>query len=82
MNTDELIQRVRQLVVVLCKVENLSEDTDIFQAGLLSSLYALRLVEAIEREFGCSIADDELRVANFCSIAAMAQLLRRKQGAR
>jgi len=82
MNTDEVIRRVRLLVVALCKVENLAEDTDIFQAGLLSSLYALRLVESIEREFGCCIADDELRVANFRSIAAIAQLLGRKQVAR
>jgi acyl carrier protein len=45
--------------------------------GLLISLYALRLVEAVERELGHRIPDEELRLANFRSTDAIAQLAAR-----
>jgi acyl carrier protein len=77
MNTDEIASRVRRIVTALCHVEDLQNDADIFRMGLLSSLYALRLVESIEREFGVAVADEELKVANFCSVDSIARLLAR-----
>jgi len=77
MNTDEIVSRIRGIVTGLCNVEDLRNDTDIFQMGLLSSLYALRLVESIEREFGVAIADEDLKVANFGSVDSIARLVAR-----
>ena len=77
MNTDDIVTRIRRIVTTLCNVETLRNDADIFQMGLLSSLYALRLVESIEREFSVAIVDDDLKVANFSSIDAIARLIAR-----
>jgi methoxymalonate biosynthesis acyl carrier protein len=77
MSTDETSSRIRRIVTALCSTEDLRDDTDIFRLGLLSSLYALRLVESIEREFGVTIANAELNLANFSSIEAIARLVAR-----
>jgi methoxymalonate biosynthesis acyl carrier protein len=67
--------RIRARVGALCGRRDLGDDDDVFALGLLSSLYALRLVQAIEREFGVVVGDDDLCVANFRSVAAMARLV-------
>jgi methoxymalonate biosynthesis acyl carrier protein len=77
MNTDDIVTRIRRIVTALCNVEGLRDDADIFQMGLLSSLYALRLVESVEREFGVPVANEDLKVANFSSIDAIARLVAR-----
>jgi acyl carrier protein len=75
MNLDEVRTRIRERVVALCATSDLADDDDFFELGLLSSLYALRLVQSIEKEFGFTVPDGELRVANFRSIDAMVQLV-------
>jgi methoxymalonate biosynthesis acyl carrier protein len=75
MNTDDITNRIRCIVTTLCHARDLRNDTNIFQMGLLSSLYALRLVETVEREFGLLITDENLKVANFSSVDAIARLV-------
>jgi methoxymalonate biosynthesis acyl carrier protein len=60
--------RIRQRIITLCGIGQVGDDDDIFAMGLLNSLYALRLVQAIEQEFDFSVPDDELKVANFRSV--------------
>ncbi|MFC9253524.1 acyl carrier protein [Amycolatopsis thailandensis] len=55
---------------------------DLFSAGLISSLFALQLVVHLEREFGVTVAGDDLRLDNFRSVDAMVALLVRLGGAR
>lgn len=77
MNPNDIRTRLRERVIALSGTTDLADDDDFFELGLLSSLYALRLVQSIEKEFGFSVPDGELRVANFRSINAMAQLVTR-----
>lgn len=77
MNTEEIARRIRPVVLALCRGAPVEDDTDLFAMGLLTSLYALRLVEAVERELGCRIPDGELKLANFRSVCAIAQMVAR-----
>jgi methoxymalonate biosynthesis acyl carrier protein len=76
MSPAEIRERVRAQVVGVCRTELRDED-DIFDMGLLSSLHALRLVQAIEREFCFDLPDDELRLSSFRSIDAIAAMVAR-----
>jgi methoxymalonate biosynthesis acyl carrier protein len=82
MNPNDIRGRVRAKVAGLCGGRDLRDDDDIFQLGLLSSLYALRLVQAIERDFNLTVSDEELRVANFRSVDAIVGLITRMQEAK
>lgn len=57
----------------------LSDDQEIFP-GIVDSLGVLDLAEFVEKTYGVEIEDDELLVANFHSLAAIAALVERKQG--
>ena len=52
----------------LANVEDISDDTLIFEAGLLDSMGLLFLIEFLKEEFDITTNDDELIVENFESI--------------
>jgi methoxymalonate biosynthesis acyl carrier protein len=54
---------------------------DIFALGFVNSLFAIQLVAFIEGQFGIEIDSDDLDLANFRSIDAIAHLVVRKRAA-
>ena len=52
-----------------------SEDTDLFESGLLDSLGFVDLLVHLEQEFGTRIALDDLEIDNFRSIAGIANFV-------
>lgn len=51
--------------------EKIRDDDDIFEMGLVNSLFALQLVQFVESEFSISLGREDLDIANFCSISAL-----------
>ena len=51
---------------------------DIFSLGYINSLFAMELVMFIEKTFGLTIPNDELRIDNFRTVEAMAGLVARR----
>jgi acyl carrier protein len=51
---------------------------DIFALGFGNSLFAMRLVAFVEKEFNVDIESDDLEMDNFRSIQAIARLVDRK----
>ena len=58
----------------------LASDQDIFALGLVNSLFAMQLVNFVEREFGITVENEDLEIANFNTIDAIANLVQRKIG--
>ena len=56
------------------------DDEDIFETGLVNSLFAMQLVMFVEKEFGIEVADEDLSLDNFRTVNAMSQLVRGKIG--
>ena len=50
---------------------------DIFSLGFVNSLFAMELVMFVEKTFSVTISNDELRIDNFRSADAMADLIGR-----
>ena len=73
--------RIRSYIVGKI-TQPLADGDDIFELGLVDSLFGLQLVSFVEQEFGIEIDGDDLDIANFCSIAAIDQLVTGKLGAR
>jgi acyl carrier protein len=51
---------------------------DIFALGFINSLFAMELVMFVEKNFGFTVRNDELRIDNFRTIQAMADLVGRQ----
>lgn len=58
---------------------DLADDQDFFELGFVDSLFAMQLVMYVESECGMRIEDDELDIAHFRSINAIADLVERKK---
>lgn len=54
---------------------------DIFSLGYINSLFAMELVMFIEKTFATRIPNEELKLDNFRSVNAMADLVSRLVGA-
>ena len=58
----------------------LADEDDIFELGLVDSLFGLQLVSFVEQEFGIEVDGDDLDIDNFCSIAAIDRFVAGKMG--
>ncbi|GAA1931443.1 acyl carrier protein [Streptantibioticus ferralitis] len=56
-------------------------DQDLFESGLVSSLFAMELVVHLEQAFSVQILGDDLKRDNFRSVQAMTALVLRLNGA-
>ncbi|MER5432225.1 phosphopantetheine-binding protein [Streptomyces sp. NPDC002588] len=54
-------------------------DQDLFESGLVTSMFAMELVVHLEKTFEVSILGGNLRLANFRSVRSMATLVRELQ---
>jgi methoxymalonate biosynthesis acyl carrier protein len=52
-------------------------DQDLFDSGVVSSMFAMELVVYLEKTFGITILGAELQMANFRTVRAMASLVAR-----
>ncbi|MBS9434088.1 phosphopantetheine-binding protein [Photorhabdus hainanensis] len=58
----------------------LKDDTNIFESGLVNSLFSMRLLCFIEDKFSISIPDEYIERENFVSIERMQQLVQKIKG--
>ncbi|WP_194910756.1 acyl carrier protein [Catenulispora rubra] len=56
---------------------DITETEDIFSLGYINSLFAMELVMYIEKTFGITIGNEDLRIDNFRTVAAMTGLVAR-----
>jgi acyl carrier protein len=79
--TDELITKVKQLIIDSLRIEEMTPDdieTDapLFGEGLgLDSIDALQLVVAMEKDFGVIVPDAETGAVVFQSVRSMARYI-------
>ncbi len=59
---------------------DLTDDEDIFEAGLVNSLFAMQLVLFVEQEFAIQVGNDDLERDNFRSVNSIAGLVERHAG--
>ena len=84
MDRDEIIADLRQLIADESGIDDMSiieRETNLFEAGLLDSLFAVSLVAFCEDRFGCEIEMAELTEENFGSILAIADMVSEKTAA-
>ncbi|GAA2213559.1 hypothetical protein GCM10009850_090220 [Nonomuraea monospora] len=60
---------------------DIGADTDIFEEGLVDSLFAMELITFVETTFGLSVLTEDLDRDNFCSVHAITRFVLGKNGA-
>jgi len=73
-------ETVRNFINNAINIEALGDDDNLFESGIVNSLFAVQLMTFVERKFGVEIGMDDLEVENFKSINATAAFVARKSG--
>lgn len=76
---DLLETRITRLFEEGLNVSVPSRETDLFESGGLDSLVFVELLVLMEREFGVSVALEEMELDNFRSIERIAEYLRNER---
>jgi methoxymalonate biosynthesis acyl carrier protein len=71
---------VRNFILGSISVEHLRDDDDLFESGLVNSLFAVQLMTFIEKIFAIEVGADDLDIKNFQSIDAATEFVLRRNG--
>lgn len=63
------------------RASTIKPDDDLLSAGIVDSLGILRLVVFVEEQFGIKIADEDVVIENFQSVAALTRYLEKQKPA-
>lgn len=75
---DEYRKRIREFFGRFFRTAQLGDGDDVFEGGLVNSLFAMQLIAWIETDFDIDVEDSDLRISNFNSVNAIAAFIRSK----
>jgi len=81
MNAVDPKSQIRDYLERVTRHPDLRDDQNIFDDGIVNSIFAVELVVFIEDRFNITIENNDLDFANFASIDAIASFVARKTGA-
>ena len=70
-----MIDKTIEIIKSLRPYEQISEDTELIESGILDSLAVITLITLLEDEFDVEIADDQVTAKNFATIQDIIRLL-------
>lgn len=79
---DEVRDAIRRFVVRSINIPDLGDDDDLFESGLVNSLFAVQLMTFIEKSFAIEVEADDLDIQNFKSLNAATGFVLRKSAAK
>jgi acyl carrier protein len=68
---------IREFVQAKYPQAGIDDEQDIFALGFVNSLFELELVMFIEKSFGFQVPNEEVKLDNFRTVAAMERLVAR-----
>lgn len=73
-----LLEPVRNFVTTSLK-RPVPDATNIFESGLVSSMFGMQLIMYMEKSFSIMVLDEDLDLGNFSSIENIARFIARKR---
>ena len=81
-SSDEEVKGIiRNFLVRSINIPEIGDEEDLFETGLVNSLFAVQLTTFIEKKFELEITADDLDIQNFKSLSAAASFVLRKRSA-
>jgi acyl carrier protein len=81
----ELKEKIRKFIesnlVVFEDEAEFSDSDNIFEMGFVNSLFAMKLVNYIEEDFGIEVDNDDLEISNFSSVNRITDYIESKKSA-
>ena len=75
-------QAIRRFILSSVALRELDDDANLFEAGIVNSLFAVQLMMFVEKTFAVEVRADDLDIENFKSVNATAAFVQRRNGHR
>ncbi len=75
-------ETLRGFILSSIALADLADDDDLFESGIVNSLFAVQLMTFIEKTFAIEVAMDDLDIENFKSLNATMAFVLKKNGRR
>ena len=73
-------QTIRKFILDSININGLEDDDNLFESGIVNSLFAVQLMTFIEKSFNIEVTMEDLVIENFQSIEATTSFVMKKQG--
>jgi acyl carrier protein len=73
---------VKRFILSSINIAHLGDDDNLFESGVVNSLFAVQLMTFIEKSFAIEVGMDDLDIENFKSLNAATAFVARKNGLR
>ena len=80
MREADIKETVRQFIFSSIRVPDLGDDDNLFESGIVNSLFAVQLMTFVEKTFGIEVQSEDLDIENFKSLKATTNFVIRKNG--
>ncbi len=81
-NEREIRKTITEFLLSSIYIEHLNDDDELFESGLVNSLFAVQLMTFLEKTFAIEIGMEDLDIENFKSIRAAAAFVMNKNSSR
>ena len=71
---------IRSFILSSIAVADLDDDANLFESGIVNSLFAVQLMTFIEKAFAIEVGMDDLDIENFKSLNATTGFVLRQNG--
>jgi len=78
MNSTEIKEALRGFILRSVRVPALGDDEDLFESGIVNSLFAVQLMTFVEKTFAIEVEMADLEIDNFRSLNATTGFVLRK----
>jgi acyl carrier protein len=73
-------ETVKRFILSSIAIADLDDDDNLFESGIVNSLFAVQLMTFIEKTFAIEVEMDDLDIENFKSLNAATAFVVRKNG--
>ncbi len=81
LSTEQQVREtIRRFIVSSITVMQLDDDANLFELGIVNSLFAVQLMTFVEKTFAIEVDMDDLDIENFKSVNATTGFVLRKKG--
>jgi acyl carrier protein len=80
MDRTQIKHALREFILRSVRVPRLDDDDDLFESGIVNSLFAVQLMTFVEKTFALEVAAEDLEIDNFRSLNATTGFVLRKNG--
>ena len=67
----EIYQEIKQFILRVSRRESIADEEDIFEGGIVNSLFAMQLIIFLEKQFNIHVDGKELKQDNFKNIKSI-----------